>query len=66
MTMVYNFQKRLYFQNSKDVAFMIKLEAADLIEAYENGLLKDGSLKEIVSTLDEEDNPIIMIAKYKK
>ena len=43
-----------------------KLEAADLVEAYEDGKLKDGPLKEIASTLDEEDNPIIMIAKYKK
>lgn len=66
MTMVYNFHDRLYFQNSKDVAFMKKLEAADLVEAYEDGKLKDGPLKEIASTLDEEDNPIIMIAKYKK
>lgn len=49
-----------------DVAFMKKLEAADLVEAYEDGKLKDGPLKEIASTLDEEDNPIIMIAKYKK
>lgn len=41
------------------------IEAADLVEAYENGELK-GKLKEIAAELDEEDNPVIMLVKHKK
>jgi len=51
--------------NSEDIVFAQKLEAYDLVEAYKNGRLK-GKLKEIAATLDEEDNPVIMIARNKK
>lgn len=41
------------------------LNAANLVEAYENGELK-GKLREITAELDEEDNPVIMIAKHNR
>lgn len=41
-----------------------RLDAYLLVEAYQNGELK-GELKEIASTLDENDNPILMIIRYK-
>ena len=41
------------------------MKRSDLIEANENGELK-GKLKEIASTLDEESNPVLMLARYKK
>ena len=40
-------------------------EAPDLVDAYKNGNLK-GKLKEIAASLDEESNPVLMIAKYKQ
>jgi hypothetical protein len=41
------------------------LEAHQLVESYKKGELK-GLLKEIAATLDEEDNPVIMLVKHKK
>ena len=51
--------------NDDEIAFATRLEAPDLVEAYNDGKLR-GPLKEIASDLDEEDNPVILIAKYKK
>ena len=51
--------------NDKELAFVQKLDAPELIEAYEDGKLK-GKLKEIASTLNEESNPVLMLAKYRK
>ncbi|MDR2118365.1 MAG: 6-bladed beta-propeller [Tannerellaceae bacterium] len=51
--------------NHDEVAFSEKIEAPELVEAYRKGQLK-GRLKEIAATLDEESNPVIMLAKYKK
>ena len=51
--------------NDDEIAFATRLEAPDLVEALNDGKLR-GPLKEIASSLDEEDNPVIMIAKYKK
>ena len=51
--------------NDSEIAFATRLEAPDLVEALNDGKLR-GPLKEIASSLDEEDNPVIMIAKYKK
>jgi hypothetical protein len=48
-----------------EIATWQRLEAPDLVEAYKNGELT-GRLAEIASTLDEEDNPVIMLMKYKK
>jgi hypothetical protein len=50
---------------NNDVAFIQKLEAHELVEAYEDGKLK-GRLKEIAAGLDEESNPVLMLAKYRK
>jgi len=50
---------------NKEIAFTKRLEAYDLIEAYEKGQLK-GKLKEIAANLNEESNAVIMLAKYKK
>ncbi|MDL2265484.1 6-bladed beta-propeller [Parabacteroides sp. OttesenSCG-928-G07] len=51
--------------NNDEIAFAEKIEAYDLVEAYKNGQLS-GRLKEIAANLDEEDNPVIMLAKHKK
>ena len=51
--------------NDDEIAFATRLEAPDLVEALNDGKLR-GPLKEIASGLDEEDNPVILIAKYKK
>lgn len=50
---------------NREIAFMKRLEASELIEAYEKGKLK-GKLKDIAAGLDEESNAVIMLAKYKK
>ena len=50
---------------SGEISMLKALEAADLVEAYENGELK-GRLKEIAAELDEEANPVIMLVKHKK
>jgi len=42
-----------------------RLDAPQLVEAYEKGELK-GKLNEIASTLNEESNPVIMLVKNKK
>lgn len=55
----------LSFFNNDTIAFITRMEAPDLIEALNDGKLR-GPLKEIASGLDEEDNPVLMIAKYKK
>ncbi|MDR2810649.1 MAG: 6-bladed beta-propeller [Tannerellaceae bacterium] len=46
------------------IAFIQKMEAYELVEAYKKGALK-GRLKEIAAELDEESNPVIMLAKPK-
>ena len=48
-----------------EIAFVQKLEADALVDAYNKGLLK-GKLKEIAAELDEDSNPVLMIVKYKK
>ena len=47
-----------------EIASWQVLEAYQLVEDYEKGKLK-GRLKEIVSKLDKEDNPVLMLIKYK-
>ena len=51
--------------NDDEIAFATRLEAPDLVDALNDGKLR-GPLKEIASDLDEEDNPVILIAKYKR
>jgi hypothetical protein len=48
-----------------EIAFWQKIEADQLVEDYEKGVLK-GKLKEIAAKLKEEDNPVIMLVKHKK
>jgi hypothetical protein len=48
-----------------EIAIWQLLEADHLVESHEKGELK-GRLKEIAATLDEEDNPVIMLVKHKK
>ena len=47
------------------IAFWQKFEASELVEAYNKGELK-GRLKEVAAKLDEEDNPVIMLARHRK
>ena len=51
---------------NSEIAFVQKIEAYELVESYKKGELKDGKLREIAAKLDEEDNPVIMLVKYKK
>ena len=44
------------------IAFWQKIEACELVGAYEKGLLK-GKLKEISARLEEDSNPVIMLVK---
>ncbi|MDR2145397.1 MAG: 6-bladed beta-propeller [Tannerella sp.] len=48
-----------------EIAFWQKLDAYQLVEAYGKGELK-GRLKEISAGLEEEDNAVIMLVKYKQ
>ncbi|MDR1369842.1 MAG: 6-bladed beta-propeller [Dysgonamonadaceae bacterium] len=56
---------KLTVVNNEEIAFMEKIEADELVEAYEKGQLK-GRLKEIAAQLNEDSNPVIMLAKYRK
>ena len=67
LNLVRQFPNTLLPVNKGDVAYVSKIDAPDLVDAYKEGKLREGSrLEEIASTLDEEDNPVILIAKYKK
>ena len=48
-----------------EIAFYQRIEAYQLVESYKKGELK-GRLKEIAAGLDEVDNAIVMLVKYKK
>ena len=63
MNMVWEHPMFVFVNN--EIAMMKKIDAYELVEALEKGELK-GKLKEIATTLDEESNPVIMLAKYKK
>ena len=51
---------------NREVESVTTLNASPLIETYKKGKLKEGPLKEIVSKLNDEDNPIIMVVKQKQ
>lgn len=55
----------LFKPRNSEIAISQSLQAPDLVEAYGKGQLK-GKLKEIAARLDEEANPVIMLAKYRK
>lgn len=44
---------------------LVQLNAIDLVDAYQNNKIVDERLKKIASTLQEEDNPVLMILKFK-
>ena len=67
----YSTKKEVYLNKLRPVNHEIieswqTIEAFELVEDYKKGLLKEGKLREIASTLDEEDNPVIMLIKHKK
>lgn len=45
---------------------LVTLNALDLVEAYRNNEITDERLKKIASTLKEEDNPVLMLLKFKE
>jgi len=53
-----------FFNN--EIAFWRRLEAYELVDAYKNGELKDGKLKDLAATMNAESNPVIMVGKHKK
>jgi hypothetical protein len=65
----YSTKKEIYMNALRPVNHEIEswqaLEAFQLVESYRKGELK-GKLKEIAATLDEDDNPVIMLIKHKK
>jgi hypothetical protein len=63
VSLVYEYPMFTIINN--EIAFIKRLEAFELVEAYGKGQLK-GKLKEIAAELDEESNAVIMLAKYKK
>jgi hypothetical protein len=63
MSLVYEYPM-FTFANS-EIAFIKRLEAGDLIDAYKEGKL-NGKLKEIAAGLDEDSNAVIMLAKYRE
>ena len=50
---------------NNEIAFWQILEAHVLVDAYGKGQLK-GQLKEMAAGMDAEDNPVILLAKYKQ
>ncbi len=57
---------RMFQMNiNQDFYFVQSLNAYQLVEANAQGKLS-GKLKELVDTMDEEDNPVVMIVKPKK
>lgn len=50
---------------NKDIACWQILDVPELLDAYESGKLT-GKLKEVVAQLDEESNPVLLLARYKK
>ena len=65
----YSTKKEIYMSSLSPVNHEIEswqyIEAHQLVESYEKDELK-GKLKELAATLDEEDNPVIMLVKHKK
>lgn len=65
----YSIEKEIYLNFLRPVNNEVEtsqsLAAHELVSSYEKGELK-GRLKEIAAKLDPEDNPVIMLIKYKK
>lgn len=57
------------FISTTSVAYgygLVELNAMNLVEAYGKNEIADQRLKEIASKLQEEDNPVLMILKFKE
>lgn len=55
-----------YIPLNQDIASCHIIPAHELVVAYQKGWLKEGRLKEISATLDDESNPVLMFYKHKK
>ena len=55
----------LRFSEEVDACATIEFEAFDLIEALEAGELS-GELKTVAEGLKEDDNPVLMVVKFKE
>jgi flagellar assembly factor FliW len=52
------------FKSRENATTVIMFQVYELIEAYQKGELK-GKLKEVASKLTDDDNPVLMVAKFK-
>ena len=60
------FEPRYIFTDPLPYGYgLVMLNAMDLVEAYQNNELADERLREIASTLREDDNPVLMRLKFK-
>ena len=60
------FEPRYIFTDPLPYGYgLVMLNAMDLVEAYQNDELADERLREIASTLREDDNPVLMRLKFK-
>lgn len=65
----YTIKKQVYTNwqpLTSEVVTCHALPAHELVVAYKNGWLKEGRLKDIAATLDEDSNPVLMLVKPKK
>ena len=60
------FEPRYIFTDPLPYGYgLVMLNAMDLVEAYQNDELADERLRQIASTLREDDNPVLMRLKFK-
>ena len=60
------FEPRYIFTDPLPYGYgLVMLNAMDLVEAYRNNALADERLRQIASTLREDDNPVLMRLKFK-
>lgn len=60
------FEPRYIFTDPLPYGYgLVMLNAMDLVEAYQNNELADERLRQIASTLREDDNPVLMRLKFK-
>jgi len=50
---------------NNEIAACRTLGADQLVDSYKKNEIKEGKLKELVAKLEKEDNPVIMLIKYK-